>query len=358
MSSALRSPVLWILLGCVLVILGITLLFDAQEPDTDWRRQRWSGSEAARTEPEEPADESPEPDTTDEVPEQVGVDPLAANSALEALNTLLKSRWSSNADIITSLHAVAETHGRFHRFLAPGPRVPTAPDSAYARAAQRYSADQARFNRKAEKAFLKALRLVRLDSDEERNQRADVNEAAARVFAKLAPRLDPDIRDRISKYLMRTIDRWEKAKYRMSFRVLDATFGALADLGRSRALEWMADEFIHTKNSEPHVLRLIAAHRAMVRFPRAASRPKLRHAIFNEMIRTYSCIEEQAQWDRDPNAARAFWSRVDAGVLAALQHFAGPTATHEDGTRCESVQAFETWFRDHKNRRKPPWTTR
>jgi hypothetical protein len=60
MLSPLRSPVLWILVASVLVVIGITLLFELQDADTDWRRTRWDGSVPAPAE-ERAAAEPPAP---------------------------------------------------------------------------------------------------------------------------------------------------------------------------------------------------------------------------------------------------------------------------------------------------------
>jgi hypothetical protein len=286
------------------------------------------------------------------------VDGITAMNDLTSLEGFIKKKKSTDDDINGFLNSVSDA---FNNIVAPEKPADDASEEEkkiYATAVKRHESLQAEFNKKAEKAILKCFDLVKLSRDKETNLRADVNRQAAVVISNLSPRMTEDQRDSFSTKLMKSLDGLAKAKYTVNADALEAGFAALGKMRMEKSLEWMAENFIHTKNQSKEIDRLIAAHKAMVMFPHAETPGKLRYEIVKEMIKTYSGTETQAEQttnDKNVQAAKAFWDRVRVDAIKVMQHFAGETAQTAEGQVFNRVNDFEAWFREHKSVKKAPW---
>jgi len=212
----------------------------------------------------------------------------------------------------------------------------------------------AKWRTAAEKAYLKAFVLVKPDRRaKDRNLRDEVNLRAAQIIGRTGNvALWKDVKRGLET-------RHFKAKHRVPQELLEGAFDAIAALGDPKALAWMADEFIHT-NSSPQkaVDRLVAAQRAMVKFPLERLSGAQRHAVFKKLVTLYPATETVARQNSNTAAAqstRRFWDRIRTGVIRAAQHFSG-MPRNEDGEALATMQEFSEWFRDHKDARRAPWT--
>ncbi len=286
------------------------------------------------------------------------VEGITAMNDLVSLEGYVKKKKSTDDDINGFLNSVSDA---FNNIEAPEKVADDASEEEkkiYATAFKRYEGQQADFNKKAEKIILKCFGLVKLSRDKKSNLRFDVNRTAALVITGLAPRMTDGQRKSFSTKLMKSLDGLAKAKYTVSAERLEAGFAALGTMRTEASLEWMAEGFIHTKNSDDQIVRLIAAQKAMVMFPNAETPGKLRYAIVKEMVKTYSGTETQSEQttnDKNVQAAKAFWDRVRVDAIKVMQHFAGETAQTEEGQIFNRVNDFSAWFRDHKNVKKAPW---
>ena len=213
--SVLRSPVVWILAACVLVIAGIALLFDLQEPDTDWRRQRWDGTRpdtrqveasraaaAARAESWEAALAAAEP----------------ARDAVVRLGDLLRYWRADNEELVALIGRVES--GFQVRVGAGGVR-----DAAGVTALL-----GAGFHENARAVLFRALLLVKRVRDKTGNQREVVNLRAARAIRAVAPLLDPSMRVRWAVRLQQEVREARAAPEDVGRTSLDAASAALVEL--------------------------------------------------------------------------------------------------------------------------------
>ena len=214
---------------------------------------------------------------------------------------------------------------------------------AYDRAVERLRDD-------TEDVLLRALREVKLEDG--RNARERVNIAAARMLGAW-----PD--GGIARRFQRVIERYLlDAKHEVSPLLLEEALSGLARLGEADSLEWLIDEFSHTRSTpEEYVHQLVAAHQAMLAFPYERVPGALRHEIVEQMIRSYGPVESQAhQSSADPALVRArlFWARISHGVLEVLQRYAGEPKDAR-GAQFGRVATFDEWFREHKSPRDDVW---
>ncbi len=214
---------------------------------------------------------------------------------------------------------------------------------AYKRAVDRLRDD-------AEDVLLRALREVKADDGQ--NTREPVNIAAARILSTWPDR-------GIARRLQRVIERHLlDAKHEVSPVLLEEALSTLARIGHVDSLEWLIDEFSHTRSTpQEYVDQLVAAHQAMLRFPYERTPGALRHEIVEQMIRSYGPVESQAgQNSTDPALVRArlFWARISHGVLEVLQRYAGQPKDAR-GAQFGTVASFQEWFRDHKSPRDDVW---
>ena len=310
------------------------------------------GPEAA---PEAPAAEMPE-----------------ALGDLEKLENALKSKKSINDEIIQYVDLVG---GHFRAIKGPEPAADDAPQEAkdeYAAAKKKFDKDFADYRKKAEKAIFKALGLVKLRG--ETNERNEVNMKAAQVIGSLAAAFPGGLipikddegaeklrkanvgeREDLAKKLMKEIDSLHKAKYDLSSDVLQASFGALGQLNTLNSVEWMLADYSHAKNNE--VMWLVAAHKALPSFGPVPGH--LRYDLVEQFIRTYVGVESAANTsstDPKDQAKKRFWDDIRTFTVPVVQYYAGNPVDAETNEALSTMGQFDEWFRDHKNKRKAPWT--
>ncbi len=268
---------------------------------------------------------------------------VEAEADLKMLQRTVKKKTSINADIQAYVTVVADAYAKL-----------TIPTTATPDEAARFKKDLARFRKTARKYMLASLTLVVVRDG--RNIRDDVNYTAALSLGRLAPVLDERERKRLSKDIRNRIEKkFHKVKtHTMSEDVLLQSFTALARLDDVDSLEWMLDDYVHAKQNQ--VTYLVAAHKAMPVFDDVPG--KLRHEIVGEFIKTYAGVEARAaQSSTDPKiqAFGRFWDRVGPTAIAVVQHFADHPQD-ANGRPLDTMAAFQRWLRNHKNRRKAPWT--
>lgn len=266
-----------------------------------------------------------------------------------------KKRKTIPEDYIAYLDAVQKAYGSFTKPPQPADDASEDEKKAYANELKKIEKDQADFDKKAEKAIFKCLTITRLDRSQTTNELDEVNIRAARILGDLGATMDEKKRDSISKKVMKEIEGLDKAKHDVRSDLLEQMFGTLAKLNRPKSLEWMIDNYIHTKNRDEDVIRLIAAQKAMIQFRDVPG--KLRYQICKDMITTYSSVESQAeQSTNDPNiqAKKAFWDRIRVDAIKVVQFF-GAEPKDEDQAVINTMDGFLQWWRDVKSPRHALW---
>ena len=300
--------------------------------------------------------------------EAVPVPLETAQAELDILAAKLKSKRSINEEITAALDAVSNA---YHNLEQPAkPELQEVPEGAseeeqeaiekanedlqddHEKAMKKFERDHEKFRKDAEKLFLKALKLMKIHRQSERNIRDDVNIKAAQVLGKTG---NPKVAQKIQQTLEKSIF---KAKYEVPMQLLEESFGALGTIGDEESLEWMVKEFTHAKKS-PRALvdQLIAAHKAMIMYDREKVDGGLRYKLVQEMVKTYSGIESQASQsstDKNIQAAKVFWDRIKNDAIKAVQYFSFDPR-NEDEEVLATMAEFQDWFRDHKNPRRAPW---
>lgn len=292
---------------------------------------------------------------------------------LDELESRIKSKKSINEDILQYLDAVASQLRGIQIEEPPAAPEPLADDAtdeqkeAHAAAEQAHKEAMSEYDKRMSgfqkdydkmrkevfKQFFKALTLSRVENDT--NQRDRVNIQAALLIGELGALQGEKERKDLSKDVIKAIGDLHKVKdYQLNSEHLNATFAALGKLGMEDSLKWLAENYIHTKDNERQFL--IAAHKAMILF--TAVPGSLRFMICEEMIKTYSSVESQAeQSSNDPaiQAKKRFWDAIRTETIPCVQYFAGQPKKAEDGAALAKMAEFQDWFRDHKHPRKPPW---
>jgi len=204
--------------------------------------------------------------------------------------------------------------------------------------------------------FIEALSEHRIDRDEE-NRFEPVNVHAAELLGKSVAWMKLDAKDtrRLGKRIRRAITRRTKERFESGEAYYSAAFESLARLGDMDSLEWMADEYIHTRKTQGEIVRLRAAHRAMAMFQDVPG--EIRFAIVEELIRRYSGVEalaEKSTTDTSAIAARRLWNQICTVTIPLVQRLAGEPRD-ATGVALATMKEFQAWFRDHRNVRAAPW---
>lgn len=289
-----------------------------------------------------------------------------AEEEVEFLHDVLRSPRAVNDQILGALDAVASVL----EHLPPPPALVTVPipedasedrreeledqndraERDWKKALRKHERAVERLRDDAEDLVLDALKETKLSSGS--NVREPVNVRAARLIGTWD---DPKVARKVQRILERYV---LDAKYPVSDRMLEEGFAALAHIGSPTSLEWLVDEFSHTRSTPEHYVdQLLAAHKAMLLFPLAQVAGDLRYDIVEQMLRSYAGVESQAeQSSTDPALVRArvFWGRIGRGVVSVLQRYAGEP-TNDRGVQLATVAEFQNWFRDHKSPRDEVW---
>jgi len=202
-------------------------------------------------------------------------------------------------------------------------------------------------------ALLDALTLEKIQDG--KNLHDAVNVQAAALIPQAAWTLDEKGRARLTRDLVRAVETLQKRRDpTVRPDVLAAALEALARAGDLSGLEWMADNYLHTRDNEKD--GLVAAHRAMILYENVPG--KMRYRICDVIIKVYLAVEAQADQDAADAAGNArfrrLWSVIGPGVIACLQHFAGRPAD-ADGAPLDRMEEFHAWWRGVRNPAKPPW---
>ena len=291
------------------------------------------------------------------------IDLETAKSDLARLQTSLKSRKSVSEVIAGDLDAVRDA---YHNLAAPPPPVleeipadASDEDKAalekenkkrkeeHEKEMGKFERDKEKFKKDAEKLFIKALKLQKIHASTNRNIRDDVNVKAAQIIGDTGTQ-------KLAKAVQKAIDTtFFKAKYDVPTQLREEAFAALGKLNDMDSLAWMLDEFVHTKETEAEWMS--AAHKAMVLFTDVPG--KLRHAIVQDMVKTYAGLETQAKQnspDVKIQAAKRLWDQIKNDVIKVVQYFAG-APLNDEGEALATMEEFARWFRAHKKPNRAPW---
>lgn len=288
--------------------------------------------------------------------------PAAAEDAGQAAKDLTqletfikKKRKTIPEDYIAYLDAVKKAYGNFTKPPKPADDAGEEEKKAHANELKKVVKAQADFDKKAEKAIFKCLTITRLDRSQTTNELDEVNIRAAKILGELGSTMAEKKRDSISKKVIKEIEGLDKAKHDVRSDLLEQMFMTLAQLNRPSGLSWMVDNYIHTKSRDEDVIRLVAAHKAMIEFKEVPG--KLRYAICKDMITTYSSVESQAeQSTNDPNiqAKKAFWDRIRVDAIKVVQFFGGEPQD-EDQQVINTMGGFQRWWRSVKAPKHALW---
>lgn len=290
--------------------------------------------------------------------------PLTDIEAVRDLATLtryLKDKKSNTSQIVQYVHLVSRAYVDF--------KAPDAGAAALEPAGlKQFEMNRAAFRQQAERQLFRALRLQRVRN--EQNVRDMVNVRAAQAIGHLAKAYPGEAgkkaRSRLSQLMRKAIERLKDVRYELNLDVLEAEFAALAEFGTLDTLEWLLKEFTHTKEREEDWL--LAAHRAMVRFPvetavaeksgRTFVPGRLRMAVVDKFITAYTAVETAANTSRNDAgivAKKRFWDHIKNATIRVLQHFARQPKNPETGVALASMTEFRDWFRHHDKSRQAPW---
>lgn len=295
-----------------------------------------------------------------------------AVAALERLEDAMDDKRALNPTLIAGLEEVMEYYRGIQPPAAPEPQaIPDdaseeekkAIEKANKDAARDHERDLRKWERDAEKfkedvrdALIDAFKLVRADPNTSTNRRDDVNIRAAELLGTMNE--TPEIAEEVSEDIIKVLEkRIFKAKnYDPTELFLEKAFGALGTLNQMDSLEWMIEEFTHTKASPPkEVMKLSAAHKAMVVFKGVPG--KIRYQLVDEMVKSYAGVESQAETsstDAAVLAKKRFWDRIKNDVIKVMQYYTGEPQD-EEGQVIARMEGFQRWFRDHDNKRRAPW---
>jgi hypothetical protein len=278
-----------------------------------------------------------------------------ANVELITLTKQLDSSKTQNEDLLESLEAVSRA---YHNLVGPTDLPADANEEqkkAHEAEKAKFEAAAAKFRKDAEKAFLDAFTLVRINRKTEQNDREDVNIKAAQVIGltknvDLAGKLQGDIENKLMK-----------AKHQITNGLWEAAFAALAQVADAKTVTWLTKEFTHTKNSPPEAVdQLVAAHKSIPMYAWGDEKiGKLRYDLAEKMITAYSSAEanaEQSKTDPKKQSAKVFWDRIRTDTIRAVQIITKEPKT-EDGQMLSMMKEFQDWMRDHKKESDEVWKT-
>lgn len=283
------------------------------------------------------------------------VDLKSAWSDLEQLKKSTKSAKSTNEDLLQYLDAA------FNGFKSPDEPPKPADDAsdeekaAYEKAKANFDKDLEKYRKASEKAVLKLLTLVKVQSNTNSNIRDDVNIRAAGVLGDMSEFLDEKGRKDLTKKVIKAIEsKLVKVKtHDVNTELLEAAFAALGKLNHEDGVKWMLKEWSHA--NEVQKAYLIAGHKALVLFKDVPG--KLRYEICDRFTTVYASVESQAEQsstDAKILAKKRFWDDIKTHTIPVLQHFAGKP-TNADGVALSTMQEFQGYMRDHKNAKRAPW---
>ena len=320
----------------------------------------------------------------------LAADPVPLEQAEKDVKMLLtdvKDDKKGNEDLIGSIGAI---QAEFFNLVQP-PEPPAAPPdpadpaavAAHAAAVKAYKEHPERvktFQKEALDALFKALRVVEYNPRNKENTRNQVNLSAARALGEILG--SPDLaKFRETKEVAKL--RSDRARdlqgvitadlgkpkgnkeYDVPVDVLEAAFAAVGRTNDLKSLDWLREEYIHTRNGRFEEERLVAAHKAMKLFLNVPA--KTRFDIVDAMITLYGGAEAKGTQQSGSTAAeraaaqaaKAFWDKIKTGVIEVINYYAtapgGGPPVNAEGQGYTTIKELNRWLNEHKRMGKDPW---
>ena len=249
---------------------------------------------------------------------------------LKVLEQHLKNRKADNGDILAALDSVAAA---YHNF---------APDDDAGQAT--LDKDRADFQKAAEKLFVEAYKLKRVNAKAKANERDDVNIRAVQQLGTFRPEVTKDIITILETVIFKVKD----DEYRVPQTLIDESFKAIGALGSKKdGLQYLMT-WIKYDNTEGAPEKIKAAYDALVLMKVLEVPGKDRLAIVKDTIKVFVGVEHAASVNNDKNqkAQKVVWDKVKGSVIKALQYFS-QEPKDEKGAQFATVAQFDAWFREH-----------
>jgi hypothetical protein len=285
-------------------------------------------------------DEAPEAKPEPKAPPPPGkieVEISFAWKLLERLEALLDANRAPNEEIQSALARVRTALAG----LVPDPGGE--PD-------RKWRNEAARWTRSAGRLVFSAAILARVPPNSKRNMRQPVNLNALRMLAGFDE-------DKISPLLIEAFEKsiFQAKGYEPEAVIYETGFRTLANLNSPKAFLWLAEDVIDT-DSRPHrTERTRAALRALVSF--TAMTGADRHAAFKRILRVFVPGARSAS-----SPAHSLTLRLDKEIIDVLRHLGRDQVTGRApialGRWVGTVPAFERWFHEHRDVKRPPWASR
>ena len=327
-----------------------------------------------------------------------GVALADAQRDLDLFKEQLGEKKSGNEDLNGSIDAIAKAFFNLAPPTDPGP-APAADAgedalkahvlkvAQYDKELKDFPVQVKAYQEKALGLIVRGLRLVLFNPRNKENTRNDVNIKAAQVLGDLlgspdlakCPNAKDPLRDEKELLKMRSERSRElreviagdlttpRQEYQGPLAVLEFTFAALGKMNDPKSLEWMRDEFIHTRNAPDEVDRLVSAHKAMILFKNVLG--DMRFSVVQAMVTTYRGAEAQANAGStaaaDPKAkaqaasAKTFWDRVKKDAVAATNYYCTDASNKApqtaDGQALTTMEELARWWTDNNRKNRAPW---
>jgi hypothetical protein len=265
------------------------------------------------------------------------------------LGTHLKDAKGANEDLVASIAAIEAAFFRLDADTRP----------EHVKAWQGSALDH----------LFRALTLFRYDAKTKENVRNDVNLGAAVTLGNLLGSADlalhrdekevAKLRAERARALMDAIGTaFGRPKpgrdYDVPGKVIDAAFTALGKTNDPAALEWLREEYLHTRGGDFEEVRLLAAHKALLLFTQVPGRT--RHAIARQVIVSYRGVAAAAV--QKPPVGKAFWDRIKFGVVEVFKYYAtAPGGGPPENVKgvMNTIEELHVWWRAHDDPAKAPW---
>lgn len=225
-----------------------------------------------------------------------------------------------------------------------------------------------RFRRQAEKLFLKALAIKRVNRELDSNDHHEIQYQAARALGRARPCVAEAFRRVLEK------DVFGDSDYRKDAAFYDVALRALASLGDPETFDWLLDRGVNADVNDEAKHRALAALEVMLDMPTVT--PEQRRATVRRLIDIYQSFA--FHWQNKYDAVAGFrsgsrkyvkiagvqgtyWMDVRPVVLRALRRFSKDPRTGEPprdpktGLEWETIPDWLNWYHRVGRRGMPPW---
>ena len=284
-----------------------------------------------------------------------------AEARLQELTRVLKRTRAENPEIAEALVGVEEAY----RHLANDPEPP---DGNLDRWREDQDKRMERFRSRAERLFLKALGLEKVNRELDRNERHEIQFQAARALGHTRPETAPAFRRVLEK------DLFGGGDYRKDPSFYDVAFRALASLGDPATFDWLLEEAVNADVNDDSQQRATAALEVMMESPDVT--PEQRRATVRRLIDIYQSYA--FHWQNKYDAVAGFrsgsrkfvkiagvqgtyWMDMRPVVLRALRLFSRdprtglPPLDPKTGQEWETLPEWLNWYHRVGRRGMPPW---